>query len=356
MVDQIQQHQRLRRRRIVPDAQPLRLEFLVARLRDIARELALETLGRRFRRGHDQQPSRIGRQFGVEDVDVLSQIEGRRRARHIAFAQFLGIFFAYFGLIVQPLQGRERTHLHVAQVVGLRRFVRVLFRLDEGGRRRNPAAEIMHEPIITGTETQQAAVRGELRRRFVLRRPRDLPQAAAADVANEDVAVADECRALAGIVENRRSIRVRHCLRFDDAIFAVRDIDTVQIDDGRAAAFGGVVNGAPVGGPINIPHCRPDPVGLRHDFFERDGVLGAGCGRRNGCCGHCADRGEHLERQGRRKQARFHERDSLTQRPYRAKISVSPSALAFTLKPMEAAVASAGKSSFGTFSAYSRKW
>jgi hypothetical protein len=44
------------------------------------------------------------------------------------------------------------------------------------------------------------------------------------------------------------------------------------------------------------------------------------------------------------------------QRPYKPTISVSASEFAFTLKPMEAAVASAGKSSFGTFNAYSRKW
>src|SRR3984957_2167497 len=55
VIGEIQQRQRLRRRRVVPDAQPLGLEFLITRFRDVACELAFETLGRRFRHGDDDE-------------------------------------------------------------------------------------------------------------------------------------------------------------------------------------------------------------------------------------------------------------------------------------------------------------
>ena len=197
VIDQIQQHQGLRRRGVAADAHALRLEFLIARLGDITRELALEPLGSRFGHRHHQQPARIGRQLGIADADVLAEIERRGRPRRISPAQFLEVFFAGFGLVVQPLQGRKRTQLHVPQIVRLGRRVRILFRLDHGSRRRDAAGEIMHEPIIVDAETQQPAVGRELRSRFVLRRARNLAQPPAGNVAHEDVAISGESSPIA---------------------------------------------------------------------------------------------------------------------------------------------------------------
>ncbi len=233
VIDQIQQHQGLRRRRVASDPHALGLELLVARFGDIARELALESLGRGLGCGHDQQPARIGRQFGIANVDVFAQIERRRRSRRIPLAQFLGVFFAGLGFLVQPLQRRKRAQLHVAQIVGLGRRIGIFFRLDDGGRRRDTRVEIVDEPVVADAEAQQFAVGGELRSRLLLRRARDLAQPAFAQVANEDVAVAGKRRAFAGAIEHRRSIGVRHALGIDDSIVLPGEIDMMQIDDRR---------------------------------------------------------------------------------------------------------------------------
>ena len=166
--------------------------------------------------------------------------------------------------------------LHVAQIVRFGGCVRILFGLDDGGRRRDARAEIMNEPIVAHSVTQQPAIRRKLRSGFILRRPRDLRQAACGSVAHENVAAANECRAPSRDIEDRRPIGIRHCLGINDLICAVLKIDTMQVDDRRCAAFDRVVRRTPVDGPVRVLHRRPDPIGVRH-FFQRD--LGLRYGR-----------------------------------------------------------------------------
>ncbi len=67
---------------------------------------------------------------------------------------------------------------------------------------------------------------------------------------------------------------------------AAGQIDAMQVDDGRPAALGGVVDGAAVGRPVGALHLRPDPIRIGHDSLEshRRSAAARQSGRGTGQC------------------------------------------------------------------------
>jgi hypothetical protein len=100
---------------------------------------------------------------------------------------------------------------------------------------------------------------------------RELGQRAAAQVAHEHVAVAHECAAHAGRIEdNIGGIEVGACAAFQSRLCTAVDADLPGVADGRAVALEQVLRGLAIPTPPAAVHRRPDPVRIRHRLGQRD--------------------------------------------------------------------------------------
>ena len=264
----VDQPQPLRQRRVAADAGAHVLEFLVARFGDVLRHLAGRALVGGLGGGHHQQPAAVGRQRAVGDLDVVAEVDRRRRAGRVGLAP--GVFLRARGVApgAVVLQGFDQAQLPVAQVIGFRRGVRILFRLDQRGLHhaitRGPA-----EPVVAHAPAQ-LAVAAPLRLRFVIVAAGDLRERAVAQVAHEHVAVADEGHARALRIEHRlRRVEVGARGAVEPGRDAGGDRLHVRVADGRAFALERVVRALSVPRPPGLLHRRADPVGVGHDLLHR---------------------------------------------------------------------------------------
>ena len=190
---------------------------------------------------------------------------------------------AGFFVVFELLQRGEGAQLEIAQIVGLRRRLGIVLRLDLGDGRDAAGGQIVDVPVAAAAKAQAASVGGELRKTMALRRTRDLAQRAVAQIAHENVAVAHERRARTGkIVDRAGTVARRHRCTVDDAVAARGEIDAMQVDDRGILAPGRVVHRASVGGPVGVLRRRADPARIGHDGFQ--GQRGRGGRRRIGLC------------------------------------------------------------------------
>ena len=282
MPDEIEQQQRLRRRRVAADAQTFVLELLIAGVRDVARQFADASSIESFRRRHDEHPARIGRELGSDDPDVVAEIKRGRRAGRIETELFRLIAALRLLVVREFLQGRKNLQLLVAQVALRRCRIRILFRLDRGRRGREAGTEIMDEPIVADAKAEQPAVGRELRRGDRLRGSCDLREPMVGELDDKKVTLAYERRALAVLAVDRRCVGRRSGRALYDRVLAVGEIRSMQIDEMSPRAPGRVVHALCVHRPVSVLNAWPDPIRIRHDLLERERPCRRGRGAEQG--------------------------------------------------------------------------
>ncbi len=187
----------------------------------------------------------------------------------------------------------------LAQCVGLGRGGRILVgarqrdRLCQCGFRR-PA-----EPVVAHAPDHAAAVGGETRLVFGVGGAAELGQAAA-DLAQENVAVADEHRAPVLAIEIRAGgIEVGEHRAFDAGRGTARDRQAPGVAHRRIGALERVVRALAIERPPRRFHRRPDPVRMRHRLVQRERRIGRTDRRRRGS-------GQGKGKQGRGEQCIAH--------------------------------------------------
>ncbi len=269
----LHQPQLVGQRGVAADAGADFLELLVAGLGDVHRHLAALALVGALGLGHHQQPAGIRGQGAVDDDDVLAQVRRRRRAGRVDGAP--GFFLLANGLAAGALggQGLDQAQLAVAQVVGARFRRGVLGGLHQR-RLRKAGARLPLEPVVAGAE-HEVPVAAPLRPRLALVGAGHLGQGAAAQVADEHVAIAHERHARALRIEHGpRGVDAGARRAVDDPRLAAVDVLHVQVADAAALALERVVGLATVPRPPDLFHRRPDPVRIGHDPVQRQRLRG----------------------------------------------------------------------------------
>src|SRR6185437_10117581 len=278
---QVEQQQRLRRRIVVADVGACVFGFGIAGIVDVMHHHRMLAALVRLRHRHRQQPARIGRERGHHHPHLVAKVKRRRGARGIFRVQLVVVFAHRVLVGLVRTQGREQAELQALHLVGLG-FGRVVFHLQRCRRSHHARRRIPDEPVVVLAPAHELTVGGDLQAELAGVVAGDLACRAAGDVAHEDVAVANERRAIVRVVEDRGTVRAGE---FGAAQFVRRAAfggDAVQVLDRRALALQFEVNAAAVHAPVFVLHRRPDPVGIGHDLFEREFL-----GRARGGCGCC---------------------------------------------------------------------
>ncbi len=282
-------------RGVAADAGADFLELLVAGLGDVHRHLAALALVGALGLGHHQQPAGVRGQGAVDDDDVLAQVRRRRRAGRVDGAP--GFFLFANGLAAGALggQGLDQAQLAVAQVVGARFRRGVLGGLHQR-RLRKAGARLPLEPVVAGAE-HEVPVAAPLRPRLALVGAGHLGQGAAAQVADEHVAVAHEGHAAAGgVIGGQRA--VESCARGTVHALGGAAVhgDLPGVADVLAFPLEVVLDALAVPRPPGRLDRRADPVRVRHGLVQGDrGRAGAAGGLRERARGGAQEQGECKE-------------------------------------------------------------
>ncbi|KAG1460092.1 hypothetical protein G6F57_014379 [Rhizopus arrhizus] len=266
------------------------LGFLVARFGHVQRHLAATAVVEVLRLGHHDQVAQVRRQHAVGNFHIGAQVHRARRAGRVGLSPALVLVLQRLALVAVAAQGFQRTQLLVAQHVGLRRRTRVLLGLQAG--------HLLHatggspvEPVLADAP-DHAVVGREVHVARALVAAGQLGQRAAAQVAHEHVAIADERTAAAAAVVDR----LGHVQGAALVIGHLRGHATGhRLAEGvahrAAVALELVLHLLAVPRPPGLFDRRPDPVRVGHGLFDGDR-------RRRGMRGRCGQHGRQQEGQG----------------------------------------------------------